>query len=92
MISPQRGVRSLLLLIAFGMVVIGALQVGLEYVQHHVKGLELDPKTCAVWIALAVAGVILTAASGSLARRITGDDEDDEDDDGDLPPPGEEER
>ena len=86
MSSPEKGIRSLLLLVAFGMVLIGALQVGLEFARHRVKGIELDVKICLAWGALAVLGLLLMVTSGSLARKICGEDDDDE-----LPPADEEE-
>lgn len=81
MSSPAKGIRSLLLLVAFGMILIGSLQVGLEYTRHRVKGIELDLKVCLAWGFVLVLGLGLLTVSGSLARKIC-----DEDDDDELPP------
>jgi len=87
MSSPEKGIRSLFLLVAFGMVLIGALQIGLEFARHRLKGTELDLPGCILWGALAALGLLLTVTSGSLTRKLLGEDDDE------LPPTdGEEER
>ena len=88
MSSPEKGIRSLLLLVAFGMVLIGALQVGLEFTRHRIKNTELDVLGLVLWGALNVLGLLLMVTSGSLARKICGEDDDDDDT---LPPADEEE-
>ena len=82
MSSPEKGIRSLFLLVAFGMVLIGALQVGLEFTRNRIKHTELDVLGLILWGGLVVLGLLLMVTSGSLARKITGED----DDDGELPP------
>jgi hypothetical protein len=81
MSSPEKGIRSLFLLAAFGMGLIGALQVGLEFTRHRIKNTELDVLGLILWGGLAVLGLLLMVTSGSLARKITGEEDDD-----DLPP------
>ena len=87
MSSPEKGIRSLLLLVAFGMVLIGALQVGLEFTRHRIKNTELDVLGLILWALLSVLGLLLMVTSGSLARKICGHDDDDDA----LPPADEEE-
>jgi hypothetical protein len=80
MTAPEKALRSLLLLVAFGMVLIGALQIGLEYTRHRLKGAELDLLGCTLWGALGLAGLLLSVVSGRVARKLAGEDDDD------LPP------
>ncbi len=84
MTSPERGVRSLLLLVAFGMILIGALQGALEISRHRLKNTELDVLGCILWGVMIVLGLLLMVTSGSLAKKFLGEDDD-------LPPPDEEE-
>jgi hypothetical protein len=80
MTSPDKALRSLLVLIAFGMVAIGALQIGLEFTRHRLKGTEFDVLNCLLWSLPVALGVVLMAFSGRLARKFL-----DEDGDDDLP-------
>jgi hypothetical protein len=76
-----KAVRSLLRLIAAGLIIIGALMVGLEFLNHRAKDVEINFLKVAGYTLLLLAGVGLFAVSGKLAAQLT--DEDDGADDSD---------
>lgn len=78
-----KAIRSLLLLVASGMVLIGALQIGLEFTRQRLHGTEPGVAGLVLWGALVFLGLLLSATSGRLARKLTGEDDDE-------PPPPEE--
>jgi hypothetical protein len=85
----KRAVRTLIRIIAAGLFVFGALEIGLEVAHHQVQVRNhVDPVTTNVWhyiigAILIVVAVILFLGSESLAEQLT-DDVDDTDDNGDT--------
>jgi hypothetical protein len=75
----KRAVRTLLRLIAAGLLIFGALEIGLELEHHqlqirnHVEPAETNIWRYVIGAVLVVAGLILFAASASLAEQLTDD-------------------
>jgi hypothetical protein len=73
--SPlTRGIRLVLWLGAAGVVVIGALNIGLELVRHYLKHTPVSVWHCGLWSLLLILGGLLALAAPRLARQL-GDDE-----------------
>jgi hypothetical protein len=62
-------------LVACGLIVVGAMNIGLEYVRHAYKHAAISPLRCALWALPVVIGVVLALATPSLARQLTGEEE-----------------
>ncbi len=73
----RRAVCQVFRLIAAGLVLIGGLNVGLEFIRHHFRQTEINVARCLLWSIPVVLGVILFAASARLARRLTDDSDED---------------
>jgi hypothetical protein len=75
----KRAVRTLLRLIAAGLLIFGALEIGLEFEHHqlqirnHVEPAETNIWRYVIGAVLVVAGLFLFAASASLAEQLTDD-------------------
>jgi drug/metabolite transporter (DMT)-like permease len=75
----KRAVRTLIQIIAAGLMVFGALDIGLE-IEHHQLQVHnhVEPVTTNIWhyiigAVLLVAGVIIFAGSESLAEQLSDD-------------------
>ena len=79
----KRPVRTLIQIIAAGLMLFGVLEIGLEFAHHQVQIRDhIQPIKTNVWryiigVALFVVGIILFLGSNSLAEQLT-DDIDDE--------------
>jgi uncharacterized membrane protein YkvI len=79
----NRAVRTVICIIAAGLLLFGALEIGLEIVHHQVQVRDhVDPIQTNIWryiigAVLLVLGVVLIAGSESLAEQLS-DDIDDE--------------
>lgn len=69
----RRAVRTVIRLIAAGIIVVGGMNAGLEYVRHRMQGAEVSPWRVAIGTFGVVLGVGLFAASSPLAKRMTED-------------------
>ncbi|HEX4264897.1 MAG TPA: hypothetical protein VH597_11200 [Verrucomicrobiae bacterium] len=83
----KRPVRTLIQIIAGGLMVFGALEIGLEIEHHQIQVHDhIDPVKTNIWhyiigAGLLLLGVILFAGSESLAEQLTDDIDDTEDTD-----------
>ena len=66
----KRAVRSILRLVAAGLVVVGGMEIGLEFVRHRLRGSTLSVWRCLLGAVLMIAGGVVFAASGRLAERL----------------------
>jgi multisubunit Na+/H+ antiporter MnhG subunit len=69
----KRAVRIILCLIAAGLIVFGALAIGLALLRHIAQDIKLSAWLVTGGAVLMVLGVILLAASTRLAQRLTDD-------------------
>ena len=69
----KRAVRSVIRLIAAGFLLVGGMELGLEFVRHRLRGSHLGLWRCLLGLALAIAGGLLLAFSGRLAESLTDD-------------------
>jgi hypothetical protein len=74
----KRQVRTLICVVAAAMVVVGGMQTGLEFMRHritisHHRASELNMGRVVIGGVLIVLGIILFAASRSLAEQLTDD-------------------
>jgi hypothetical protein len=72
----KRAVRTILRLVAAGLVVFGGLEFGLELMRHRLEQAEVSLWHCLIGVVLTILGVGLFAASARLAKRWTADFED----------------
>lgn len=63
--------RVVLWLLATGLVVIGALNIGLEATRHELHHTELSVWRCLVWSVPIVLGMILFAGSRAIAQWLS---------------------
>lgn len=80
----QKAVRSLIRLVAAGLVIIGVMLGGLQLLNHRASGGEINSIQITFQAFLFLAGVGLFAGSAKLATRLI--DEPDDDTDGSEPP------
>ena len=73
--SLQKGVRMLLRLVAFSMMLISGMLAGLEFLNHRAKGVDISFVKVAVNVIVFIAGIVLFAASSKLAARLTDEEE-----------------
>ena len=69
----RRAVRSLIHLVAAGLVLFGVLEIGFQFVNHKMRHAELSVWHCLAGAALLVLGLLLFGVSGKLAKRLTED-------------------
>jgi hypothetical protein len=69
----KRAVRSVLRLLAAGAVVVGGMELGLEFTRHRLRGTTASVWHCLLGALIVLAGVALFAASDRLARTLTDD-------------------
>jgi drug/metabolite transporter (DMT)-like permease len=80
----KRAVRSLIQIIAAGVILFGALEIGLEIAHHQMQVREhVTPIRTNVWryltgAVLLVIGAVLFLGSDSLAEQLTDDIEEDD--------------
>lgn len=72
----KRAIRMLLRVVAAGGIVIGGMNVGLEFVRHRMKHTEINWLHCAINTVIVAAGIILLAGSSKLAERLAENFED----------------
>ena len=60
-------------LIATGVIVVGGMNAGLEYVRHRMQGVEVNLWRFCLSLLGIVLGLVLFAVSTSLAERMTDD-------------------
>ena len=79
----KRPVRTLIQIIAVGLMIFGVLEIGLEFAHHQVQVRDhIDPIKTNIWryiigAVLCVVGIVIFLGSDSLAEQLT-DDIDDE--------------
>lgn len=76
-----RAVRSLIRLIALGIIIVGALLGILEVIGQRNKGLETDRLKIFGYALLLLAGIVLFGVAGKLTARLIEDDGPDDDTD-----------
>jgi len=69
----KRAVRTVIRLIATGIIVFGGLTLALEFARFRQHRADFSSRRCVVDSLVIVLGVILAAASGKLAARLTDD-------------------
>jgi hypothetical protein len=69
----KRSVRMVIRLIASGIIIVGGMNVGLEYMRHRMQGAEIAWLRFGLGTLGVVLGAALFAASSSLAERMTDD-------------------
>jgi len=69
----KRAVRSVIRLGASGFLLVGAMEIGLEFMQHRLHGAPYGGWRLILGLALVLAGIVLLALSRRLAERITDD-------------------
>ena len=69
----RRAVRSLIRLIASGLLLFGAIEIGFQYMNHRARHAEINLWHCIAGAVLFVAGLILLGLSAKLAERLTDD-------------------
>ena len=67
----QKGVRMLLRLVAASMMLISGMLVGLEFLNHRAKGVDISYVKVALNALVVIAGVVLFAASSNIAAQLT---------------------
>ena len=70
-----KAARSVIRFAAVGMMVIGALMLGLEFASQRANGLEVNVAKAVGYGFLVIAGVGLFAGAGMLAGRLTNEDD-----------------
>lgn len=73
----KRAIRTVLWLVAAGLIVIDGLNMTLELTRHWLRQTNLSIWFCLLWAILIVLGVVLFLKASTLASRLT-DDFDDE--------------
>ena len=81
----QKAACSLIRLVAAGLMVIGIMLGGLEFLNHRAKGVEISFLKIIFDSVMFIAGAVLFAVSNKLAARLTGEDESDDTDDSETP-------
>lgn len=71
----KRALRNLIRLVAAGLIVFGALEIGLEFIRHRMQKADVSVWRCMAGGILAAAGGLLFAAGAKLAGRLTDEDE-----------------
>lgn len=71
----QKAAQLLLRLAAAGLILIGGLLVGLEFLTHRAKQTEINSLKVAAFGLLVLGGIGLLIVSRKLAARLTGEDE-----------------
>ena len=69
----KRAIRTLICLVASGLIVFGGMEIGLEYTRHRLRGEPIHARPWIIGSALIVGGVILFVASSKLAEKLAGD-------------------
>ena len=78
----KRAVRTLIQIVAVGLMIFGLLEIGLEFahhevqVRHHVSPVHVNLWRYFLGAVLLVVGTVLFAGSDSLADQLTDDDDD----------------
>ena len=69
----KRAVRSVLRLVGAGFLLLGGMEMGLEFTRHRLRGAPFGWGRCLLGLGLAVAGCLVLAVSGRLAEKLTDD-------------------
>ena len=72
----KRAVQMVLRFIAAGLIVVGGLNVVLEFARHGRVSAALNLWACLLWAVLIALGVALFAKASALASRLTDDFDD----------------
>jgi hypothetical protein len=71
----KRAVRMVMRLIASGIILVGGMNAGLEFMRQRVQEVELNLWRVCLGVLGVVVGLALFAASSSLAEKLTDDSE-----------------
>ena len=66
-----KGAAMLVRLVALGLIILGGLNTWLEFMRERFGKGEVSPGRCALYGLLGLAGLVLLARSGAIARRLT---------------------
>ena len=69
----RRAVRTVICLIAAGFIVVGGMNVGLEYVRHRLQDTEVSSWRICLGLVGVTLGLALFVTSRSLAEKMTDD-------------------
>ena len=69
----KRAVRSIIRLIAAGLLLFGGIELGWEFIRHRVQKSEISAWHCALGGILIALGILSFWASGRLAEQFTDD-------------------
>ncbi|HHY86060.1 MAG TPA: hypothetical protein GYA07_11105 [Verrucomicrobia bacterium] len=69
----KRALRAILRLLASGFLVIGGMQLGLEFMRYRLRGEEIHLWPCVLGAIFLVLAVLLFACSGRIADRWADD-------------------
>ena len=72
-----RGIRLVLWLIASGLIVVGLMNVGLEFLRNRFKHTEISVVRCVSWSLPVLVGLALALKTPGWARKLA-DEEDEE--------------
>ena len=73
--SPlARGVRLVLWLLAAGLILIGAMNIGLEIERHYLKHTPVSRWHCGLWALPVVLGGLIALAAPRLSRQLADDE------------------
>lgn len=75
----QKGAQLLIRLVAAGMILIGGMLAGLEFLNHRARHVDLDIPKITLHSLVVLAGVALLVISRKLAARLTGETEENDD-------------
>ena len=69
----RRVVRSLIRIIAAGLVGFGIIEIAFEFARHRANGTEFNSWHLILGAVLILGGIVLFAASTKLAKKLTAD-------------------
>jgi len=69
----KRAVRGLIRLVASGLILFGALEIGLELMRHRMKDVAISVWSCVIGGILILLGIALFFISAKLAEQLTDD-------------------
>ena len=72
----KRAARLVLWMIAAGLILIGGLNLSLEFIKHHLHQTEISLWRCAAWAVPVLLGAFLFSRSSALASHLTEDYDD----------------
>ena len=66
----KRAIRTVVRLVAAGLILFGGMEIGLELTRHRLRGESIKAWHCVVGSLLIVGGVALFAVSSRIAERL----------------------